>query len=123
MGLISILLGGLIIVFSSLYLITNFALKHNNLNENPSNAYQTPVDNAKDAQIISDFQSIQISLNLYRAQKGQYPDHLQKLSDENFIHSTFKNPYTQTEYTYEVNGDRYILSTNLGAGKLYKVSN
>lgn len=124
MGLVSILIGGLIIVFSSFYLLNNLALNYNsNRNGSSSNTHQTPVDNVRDTQIISDFQSIQSSLNLYKAQKGQYPNNLQKLSDENLIHSSFKNPYTQTEYTYEVNGDRYILSTNLGTGKLYQVSN
>ena len=124
MGLTSILIGGLIIIFSSFYLINNLALNHNSNNAgNPPNTNKTPLDKAKDAQVISDFQAIQTSLNLYKAQKGKYPDNLQKLSDENFIHSDFKNPYTQTEYTYEVNGDRYILSTNLGTGKLYQVSN
>lgn len=123
MGLLSILIGGLIIIFSGFYLLNNLVLNHNNLNGSPSNTQQTPVDNAKDTKIISDFQAIQTSLNLYKAQKGQYPDNLQKLSDENFIHSAFKNPYNQTEYIYEINGDRYILSTNLGTGKPYQISN
>lgn len=123
MGLISILIGGLIIIISAFYLFNTLALNHNNLNRSLSNARQTPVENAKDTQIISDFQAIQTSLNLYKTQKGQYPDNLQKLTDENLIHSSFKNPYTQKEYTYEVGGDKYILSTNLGSGKPYQVSN
>lgn len=123
MGLLSILIGGLIIIFSTFYLYNTLVLNQNNLDKNSSNTNQTPVNNARDTQIISDFQAIQNSLNLYKAQKGQYPDNLQKLSDENLIHSSFKNPYNQTEYTYKVNGDSYILSTNLGTGKLYQVSN
>jgi hypothetical protein len=123
MGLVSILIGGLIVILASFYVLNNYASNRNNLNGNPSNTQQTPMDSARDAQIISDFQAIQTSLNLYKAQKGQYPDNLQVLKDENMIQSDLKNPYTQKGYTYELNGGSYILSTNLGTGKLHQVSN
>ena len=123
MGLIAILIGGLIIAFSCFYLINDLALNRNNLNEGPTGINQTPVSKAKDIQIISDFQLIQTALNLYKVQNGQYPDKLQKLSDEELVQIILKNPYTQTEYSYKVSGDSYILSTNLGTGKLYQVRN
>ncbi|OGE18850.1 hypothetical protein A3J19_04835 [Candidatus Daviesbacteria bacterium RIFCSPLOWO2_02_FULL_41_8] len=122
MGLLSIIIGGLIIAFSSFYLINNLALDNMN-NRNPSGTNQAPVDNAKDAQIIADFQAIQTSLNLYKAQKGQYPDNLKQLIDENFAQGSFKNPYTQEDYSYELSSNSYKLSTNLGTGKPYQVSN
>jgi len=115
-------MGGLIIVVSSFFLLNNLVFNKSS-NGNSSGTFQTPLDKAKDAQIMADFQAIQASLNLYKSQKGQYPENLKKLSDENLIHSLFKNPYTQEEYSYEVNGDSYALSTNLGAGKPYQVNN
>ena len=122
MGLLSILIGGLIIIVSSFYLLNNLVFNQSS-DGSSSSTFQTPLDKAKETQIIADFQAIKTSLNIYKTQKGQYPDNLQELSNENLIHSSFKNPYTQEEYSYEVNGDSYTLSTNLGAGKPYQVSN
>lgn len=118
--LVSILITTVIIAGVGVYELQG-GIKSNNSDN--SSSYQTDVSQAKGVQIQTDFKSIQTALESYRVSKGQYPDSLDQLVQSGGLASQPRNPYTNSDYDFSSDGKNYTLSTKLGDGSDYTITN
>jgi general secretion pathway protein G len=102
---------------------TFFIVFKSNAVPQPISGYSIEQTQASDAKIKSDFHALQQALEEYKEKNGNYPADLNDLVDQGFLTTLPKDPYTHSNYYYLGSSGDYYLTTQLGTGKEYRVSN
>ncbi len=116
--LISLLISSLIIIGASLYFYTGSLSPKQN-----TSVYIQDIDQAKEAQIQANFKAIQTALEAFKLNNDHYPSSLNELVSASLLPSLPKNPYTNLDYSFQNSGNTYTLSTKLGNGQDYQITN
>ena len=118
LGLISLLVSALIIAVVTIYM-----LQGSFSNSQSKQGYASDIDQAKQVQIQADFKSIQTALEQYKVNNGSYPQSLDDLTKSSMLSGSHQNPYTHESYDYQSDGKNYTLSTKLGNGQDFMITN
>lgn len=117
--LISILAATLIGALLTVFIF----LKPNGTGGSSNASYQTAIDYTKDTQIQADFKAIQTALEQYRLKHEKYPTDLEELKAELLLNKIPTNPYDNSRYSFQSDSKNYTLSTKMGGGKDFTITN